>query len=142
MECNECGMCCYIPKIFELDKPHYVWCEYYVDDKCEIYDDRPTECRLFECLYSQMEKCSENMRPDMCGVMFEKFSNTLIVGSILDDVTMLDRDVIKQIQVFMNEGISVVLQHIDIPNPYIFYTKDRTAEEVFKEFKEIRNGSA
>jgi Fe-S-cluster containining protein len=142
MKCEDCGMCCYIPRIEELNKPHYVLCKHYIDDKCEIYEDRPEECRLFECIYYQTQKCSENLRPDICGVMLERLSESLILGSIDDEATMLGIDIKQQIQIFVQEGISVVLQHKDIPNPYIFYTEDRTAEDVFEEFEKIRYGKS
>src|SRR5262249_673280 len=48
------------------------WCQHCVISKgCSIYEERPTSCREFECVWLQDEKgiFADEMRPDRCKVV-------------------------------------------------------------------------
>jgi hypothetical protein len=57
-------------------------------------------------------KAHKDLRPDNCGVVFEKYSDRVIVGS--QEPTISEELVMNQIKYFQNEGISVLL--VDLPN--------------------------
>lgn len=72
--CGTCTLCCKIMGVPELDKLPGVWCPH-VDKKkgCTIYDDRPPNCRKFDCVWLQaQDRESDNLmkaadlRPDRC----------------------------------------------------------------------------
>ena len=66
-ECNDCSTCCYFPWILKEEyNPHlenfgktvkeidsvafimdYNACKYARDNRCNLYEDRPLDCRLF-----------------------------------------------------------------------------------------------
>ena len=50
--CGDCTLCCKIMAIEELDKPAGQWCHHCQPSRgCRIYDNRPPECRQFNCLW-------------------------------------------------------------------------------------------
>lgn len=80
MECNGCGMCCYIPPIQKLNKEPSVWCEHYIQGKgCNDYDNRPEECRNYRCLYLDSQNLPDDIKPDNCGVIIEKYDDIFIL---------------------------------------------------------------
>lgn len=59
-------------------------------------------------MWSQMPHVGSELRPDKCGVMFDRAGNDVIVGRLeqgkkLNDLTY------KQVQVFNQDGFSVLL---------------------------------
>ena len=58
-DCGDCTMCCKLPAIppttFKnkpFEKSSFIWCEHCkVGIQCNVYKDRPTTCKTFECLY-------------------------------------------------------------------------------------------
>jgi hypothetical protein len=62
-DCGDCGLCCKLLKIVELDKPMFCWCPHFIIGKgCDCYDERPQSCRDFDCLW-RLEQIPENMSP-------------------------------------------------------------------------------
>jgi hypothetical protein len=51
--CGKCSLCCKVLGIGELAKPAGSWCTHCRPGKvgCLIYEDRPSECRTFNCLW-------------------------------------------------------------------------------------------
>ena len=137
MECGECSLCCDIPKIKELKKPAWKLCSNY-DVKCKnckIWNDRPEECRNFECAYYQSQNANLATRPDKCGVMFEMLSPRIFLGSLHPDYAL--NDVVKgQIEAFMKQGYSVVFSQKDKKLKY-YISNFHNNESIFNEFKEI-----
>ncbi len=73
-ECGTCTLCCKIMGVPELDKLPGEWCPH-CDPKvgCMIYEDRPQDCRDFECIWFQAQDREINnhmkgpeLRPDRC----------------------------------------------------------------------------
>lgn len=138
MECDGCTLCCKLFPIPDLNLKAGQECEYAIPGNgCKIYEDRPNDCRKCECSYYQVENTSIDLRPDKCGVIFEKATDNIFIGTIDSDVRIFGNVVKAQIQSFLKEGFSVVLQHGDIENPYIFYADGYTADDVRDELEEL-----
>ena len=146
MKCDGCTMCCKLLNIEWMDSPAGEYCKECEPGKgCRIYDNAPKKCLEFRCAYNQVEKSSINMRPDKCGVIFERIPENIFIGTVDPDIKNLNDDVRGQIQAFLNEGFSVVLFNQKIPEPFIQVANGRTISEVWdivkKEIKKI-DGSA
>ncbi len=51
-----------------LDKPAGKWCRHFSrTDGCRIYEDRPADCRVFNCLWLLAEALDESWKPSVCG---------------------------------------------------------------------------
>jgi hypothetical protein len=106
-ECGECSLCCTLLTVKDIDKSAGVVCNY-CTEKCDIYETRPQGCRDFNCAYVQMDDVNIAMRPDKCGVVFEKINNTLVLG-VLDPSRNTYPHLKGQVEAFYNEGANVVL---------------------------------
>jgi len=63
--CGDCMMCCKLPAIEALDKPAGKWCIHATPGaQCNIYEARPTVCRVFNCLWKIDHRIPEAFRPD------------------------------------------------------------------------------
>jgi hypothetical protein len=65
-KCGPCTLCCTVPDIKELEKPHNVTCPNCTRAGCGIYDARPEVCRGFVCNWLAGHG-DEAMRPDRVG---------------------------------------------------------------------------
>jgi len=68
--CGACTACCTSLTIHALNKPAGVPCEHLTAQGCGIYDQRPDECRVFDCgwkLYSSL--LTPKLRPDRAGFL-------------------------------------------------------------------------
>ena len=66
--CGACGLCCKLIGVQSLGKPQFVWCKSYRKGiGCQIYDDRPSDCRAFVCYWMHIPGLGEAWRPDRCG---------------------------------------------------------------------------
>lgn len=135
MECGNCQACCILLDIEETDSSHNSLCKYQCDEGCSIYGKHPKECQLFNCCWKQMEKVGIALRPDICGVMFEKWTDNVIFGVTSKSLTDL---VIGQIEAFNNENISVILFDHRDKTKTRFLAREHTREFVEKE---IKNGT-
>ena len=110
MECGNCTQCCrhlYIP---ETDSKEGDLCKYCEENiGCTIYENRPESCRIFECCWKQMQYAHIDLRPDNCGILFEKWSDYVIVGSVETMPNVLSNLIRNQIGYFQREGISVLV---------------------------------
>tara|TARA_B100001094_G_C18112051_1_gene761765 strand:- start:709 stop:1098 length:390 start_codon:yes stop_codon:yes gene_type:complete len=81
-ECGDCKECCTLLEIPTLQKPPRKKCEKLCQEGCSIYSSRPTECRTFQCFWSE-GYLSESARPDRSGIMAyhidSQFGNTLLI---------------------------------------------------------------
>jgi hypothetical protein len=72
-QCDGCVQCCIALGIEhpELRKPPNVPCPHLASaGGCGIYSDRPSVCRLYQCLWRLMKELPDEARPDKCGVVF------------------------------------------------------------------------
>jgi len=136
MECENCTMCCKLMFIQEFGSKSGEWCEHCNPGVgCKIYHTRPPECSDFFCMYAQMDKCSEDLRPDNCKVIFEKLNDHLIYGTIDSHLTKLKKSVVNQIENFKKQGFSVLLRKIDKLSPVLLLAEGHTKEQIAKEFE-------
>lgn len=132
-DCGNCTLCCKFPKIVTYNSTQGEYCEHCTPGVgCNIYESRPDECRLFLCAYAQMKVVKPEMRPDKCGMMFEKIGDKIIIGSTDGSITRLSPLLKKQVESFGKEGFTVVLQKF---NPFKFLgmlAKGANKQEVLK----------
>ena len=134
MKCDGCTACCKAFEIKELGKPAGEICKYVTENGCSVHgtDKMPEECSLFECSYYRVKKVNENLRPDRCGIIFEKVNDEIFFGTITDTV-VLDKYANAQIDEFIKQGYSIILKHLCLDELYIFSNNGKTREEVFEE---------
>ena len=133
--CGNCTLCCKFPVIPEVKSKPGEYCYYCKPDfGCEIYEQRPNSCRIFLCAWTQMKEqninVSNELRPDKCHVLFEKYSDNVIVGVTEKELSDL---VLNQINCFKNSGISVLIADYIKKTKTYFLVKEHTKELVRKE---------
>ena len=135
-KCGECTLCCTVLEIKEVDSKANETCKHCILKKgCKIYDKRPQGCKEFKCMWLQMDNVHEDLRPDKCGVVFEKFTDKVIMGGTMGYMSSI---VPGQIQAFNNEGISVVIVDHSQKKKFSFLANGHTREFVESEI----NGSS
>ena len=67
--CGECGLCCKVFDLAEMNKVTGSWCQHFRPRKgCGIHESRPTTCRLFHCTWLlRPEEFGDEWRPDRAG---------------------------------------------------------------------------
>jgi hypothetical protein len=71
-ECGDCNVCCVHPMIDDegLQKPQGVRCHNALpDNRCAIYESRPSTCRGFFCGWRMLKWVKPGLRPDISGVL-------------------------------------------------------------------------
>lgn len=62
--CEGCTMCCKLLRIEALDKPSFEWCpQCDIGVGCKIYEERPSECRVFHCGYVTQNQIGSHWKP-------------------------------------------------------------------------------
>jgi hypothetical protein len=65
-ECGDCTLCCKVMAIEQISKPASFWCPHCKPGRgCQIYPERPGECRSFKCLWLLNERLDERWRPSI-----------------------------------------------------------------------------
>jgi hypothetical protein len=68
--CQDCTLCCKVMAIDELKKPAGSWCRHCKSGRgCKIYDERPTECQTFSCLWLTDERLGPHWKPNKSKVV-------------------------------------------------------------------------
>jgi hypothetical protein len=63
--CGDCTLCCKVMAIEALAKPASAWCPHCKPGRgCQIYADRPAECRSFSCLWLVNDLLDQNWKPN------------------------------------------------------------------------------
>lgn len=151
MECGGCTECCesfYIDskkalveneiELITIDSPAGELCQHC--DKnvgCTIHEDRPKICRDFMCAYAQQENAPIELRPDKCGIIFEKMDDTLFIGTIKPN-NPVSEYAFGQITAFNDQGYDVVLTKHDTIEPKVFVRKGIDKFDVIKKFLHYR----
>lgn len=137
MECGECTLCCELLNVPWMNSPAGHICKKCKIGKgCGIYNSSiPKDCLNYKCAYNQMEKVSINLRPDKCGVIFERLSDELFLGTTRDQL-VLTEDLEKQIMIFNHEGFTVILHNLR-GQKTIYKTEYHSQEYVEKELNEV-----
>jgi len=67
-KCGQCTACCTTLEIPTLEKPAGSSCKHLKRNGCGFYDQRPEECRGFQCVWSE-RLLPSSARPDKSGLM-------------------------------------------------------------------------
>lgn len=79
-QCGDCGQCCRIMGVEALAKPPGKRCRHYSRARgCTIYDDRPGDCRVFNCLWLLTDALDEEWKPSVSGFVLHSDAGRLIV---------------------------------------------------------------
>ena len=146
MKCDGCTLCCEILDVPWMDSPVGELCKHCKDEVgCDIYDTAPEDCKNFRCAYNQIDNPPIELRPDKCKIIFERMNNNIFLGTMHPDYNEAYKTEImqKELLKFFERGFSVIIHSFTIKNPVVYPAKDRTASEVWSEYKEIvkeRNG--
>ena len=137
MECGGCTLCCELLDVPWMNSPAgHVCKECKLNEGCEIYKSTITrDCMDYKCAYNQMENVSINLRPDKCGVIFEKLTNDLFLGTTRDRL-VLTKDLEEQIKLFNREGFTVVMHNLKGQRT-IYKAEQHTREYIEKELTEV-----
>lgn len=80
--CGDCGLCCKLMGVTALAKPQGKWCPHFSRRAgCKIYEDRPSDCRVFNCLWLLTDALGPDWKPSVCGFVLhsENAGQRLIV---------------------------------------------------------------
>lgn len=131
MECAECTACCTLLPIAPIGKPVNTPCPH-CDGGCSIYKTKPQTCNEFECAYIQAPSVPEALRPDICGIIFYKKTERIMVGALTgSEVTDTAR---RQVTDFNAQGYSVVLLSVARGKPHLMLSDGHGAEDVMSEY--------
>ena len=109
--CGECTLCCDLLPVKWLDKPANTTCVH-CDKGCLIHETKEEECVSFECSWLQSNVDNDQLRPDRCGVVFEKVDDKTFYGNVVlgGKISDLAR---RQMQNFVDQGYTVRLsEHV------------------------------
>jgi hypothetical protein len=134
-ECGSCTLCCVLLEIRDKQSPPLERCpNCNLTVGCNIYDNRPEDCRNFNCSWRLDNNAHADMRPDKCHIIFENLSEDIIFGT-LDPNYIIDDLIIGQIRAFQNSGSSTVLQTFK-GKPQICLTKGANGDQVWQFIQE------
>jgi len=130
-KCGECNRCCALFAVTELNKRETTLCPFW-DKKCTIYSSRPKSCKEFSCAWLQSGSANINLRPDKCGILFEKLSERIFFGTVDPEIKMSEIGV-AQIKSFVLQGYSVVLASPKEATNRLFLNEHHKEEEIIFE---------
>ena len=82
--CGDCGLCCKVMGVTALAKPAGKWCIHFRRASgCGIYETRPDDCRVFNCLWLLSDALDDSWKPAVAGFVLhsEEEGRRLIVES-------------------------------------------------------------
>jgi Fe-S-cluster containining protein len=104
--CGGCTACCNVLLIQDIHKPVNTACPNCTKDGCSIYSNKPQTCNEFECAYLHGKNVPESLRPDNCGVIFVKRSDTRFDGVVIPNAEVTDMAK-AQVESFKRQGYEV-----------------------------------
>lgn len=132
-ECGDCTLCCRLLPVQWMDSPAGELCSECEEGiGCRIFEEVDERCKKFSCMYNQVENARIELRPDNCGVIFEKLNDKLIFGTVEDEMTEHGK---AQCHSFVKQGFSVVLDSWKNKKLFVLAEEGRTKDEVIREFK-------
>ena len=136
MECGDCTICCTLLPVPVLDKPEGQDCVH-CNKGCMIHATKSDYCKSFNCAYVQMDHVSETLRPDICGVIFEKF-DTFILGVFDYRKDRMSEDAGRQVQMFVKEGIPVVLVNGKVGGAIVYAPEGTDEAKIMQAYYDLR----
>lgn len=130
-KCGECTLCCLLFEIRDINKKRNEVCIHCSKNGCDIYNTRPDCCRGFDCAYLQSNNKNIELRPDKCGIIFERVGDHVFFG--LQDPRKELKDIaLKQIKSFLIQGFSVIIENKG--GRKIYMNKEHSKELVLQEY--------
>ena len=133
--CGRCTLCCKLLEIVDVESKANEWCKHCTKNGCSIYEHRPQDCKEFMCAWLQMEYAGIDMRPDRCGVVFEKLSDRVMGGITNGRMTPLVKG---QIRAFNKEMMSVMILDPNTRSKHYFLAPFHTIEFVEEQINDSR----
>ncbi len=66
--CGDCGLCCKLMGVTALEKPAGKWCRHFSKaGGCAVYETRPGDCRVFNCLWLLTDALGPEWKPSVAG---------------------------------------------------------------------------
>ena len=85
-----------------------------------------------------MEKVNIALRPDKCGVMFEKITDNIFFGTLYPALEL--SDIIKgQINAFNKQGFTVIILSPKWKKPKIYLSENHDETQITEEIKKYFN---
>lgn len=106
-QCGECTVCCTLLPVKWLNKPAGESC-IHCQGGCTIHDVKPAECSDFECAWLQSNVDNPDLRPDRCGIIFEKTTDGDMFGTVVSSERVSDT-ARRQLHDFVAQGYTVRL---------------------------------
>ena len=133
-KCGSCTLCCVLLEIREKNSPPLERCpDCLMNICCTCYDERPEECKNFNCSWVLDGNAHADLRPDKCHIIFENLSETIVFAT-LDPNHIIDDLIISQIKSFQRSGSSVFLQTFK-GKPQIHLAESATGKQNHKLFR-------
>jgi hypothetical protein len=64
-QCGDCGLCCKLLAVDEIDKPPHQWCDHFVPGSgCGVYEGRPQACSTFQCIWLRQTELGAEWKPN------------------------------------------------------------------------------
>lgn len=83
-------MCCKVYQIATLGKPEGRWCTYCaIGQGCRIYDNRPSQCREFLCIWLQDDGLPQEWKPEISKMVLSVHPSTGFIYAQVDPGTPL-----------------------------------------------------
>tara|TARA_R110000772_G_scaffold20466_2_gene56803 strand:+ start:93657 stop:94112 length:456 start_codon:yes stop_codon:yes gene_type:complete len=141
-ECGECTLCCKlldIPWMESLPNTYCSKCE--INKGCTIFKSVPKKCSDYNCEYLKSETMGDELKPNVCNVIFEEIAKTIHLALVDPDYinAWKEEPVMNHISKLNDNGISVIVSSYSNEPKIIFPTKGRTHEEVMSEVMDIYN---
>ena len=110
-DCDGCTLCCVELETHDIPSAIGEACRHCtVAVGCQIHESRPKECQDYQCMWTQMEQVGEKLRPDKCGIIFDRIGDDVITGRLSEDRDMTPL-IEGQLASFLREGFSIVVFH-------------------------------
>lgn len=132
-ECGACTACCDLFPVKWLNKPANEKCVHACAEGCGIHLAKPSECSDFDCMWLQ-SSAPVSLRPDNCGVVFEKLSSRVVFGTVFKPIT---KEANEQAHAFVEQGFSVVLFSTENGSSRALCAPDHDEGEINREFQTL-----
>ena len=148
--CNGCTLCCHLLDVEALNKKAGEQCIHCKDKfGCLIHSIRPLECRAYECIWYTNKHLPDELRPDICGVLFELANNHKTAIALVDPKrpdAWKEKEPKRVIRSLVNSGRAVIV-NLPVGKKFILpegMTKLDALNDVFNiliQTRKIKNGS-
>ena len=123
MSCGECTLCCTMLKVRMSPvenrlKRDRTPCTYLCSKGCSIYNNKPTACSEFECVWLASQgmrslRLPLDLRPDRCGVVLE-FNNVDTITAHCNSLNDVHGKMASTLLLYVMRNITVLVSLRDV----------------------------